>query len=168
MNNEQLLLLLVLAVSMIALALVAQALALFGIYKKSKELQIKLNDFLPKAEALIKTTEASVVELTQSIAEITGRANDILDSAKSQLARMDLMMTDATERAKVQMEKAEMVIGDTLDRVHNTVLMVHKGILAPIREVTGVSAGLRAAFSAMFSGQRRPVTQVTQDEEMFI
>ena len=168
MNNEQLLLLLVLAVGMIAVALLAQALVLFGIYKKSQELHAKLNDFLPKAEALIKTTEASMVELTQSIAEMTGRANDILDSAKSQMARMDLVMTDATDRAKVQMEKAEMVIGDTLDRVHNTVLMVHKSILTPLREVTGVSAGLRAAFSAMFSGQRRAVTQVTQDEEMFI
>lgn len=168
MNNETLLLLLVLAVGMIALALLAQALVLFGIYKKSKELHTKLNDFLPKAEALIKTTEASMVELTQSIAEITGRANDILDSAKSQMARMDLVITDATDRAKVQMEKAELVIGDTLDRIHNTVLMVHKSVLTPLREITGVSAGLRAAFSAMFSPQRRTVTQVTQDEEMFI
>ena len=168
MNNETLLLLLVLAVSMIAVALIAQALVLFGIYTKSKELHSKLSEFLPKAEALMKTTESSLVETRQSIAEMTGRANDVLDSAKSQLARMDLVMTDATERAKVQMEKAEMVISDTLDRVQSTVTLVHKSIVTPLREITGVSAGLRAAFTAMFTPPRPSVTQVTQDEEMFI
>ena len=168
MNNETLLLLLVAAVTMIAIALLVQALVLFGIYKKSRDLHSQLRELLPKAEALIKTTESSLLESKQSIAEITRKANEILDSAKLQLAKVDTVITDASERAKIQIEKAELVIGDSLDRIHNTVTTLHKSVLTPLREINGISVGLRAAFSALFARQRRSVTQVTQDEEMFI
>lgn len=166
--DNRLLILLTLAVVMIAAALIAQALVLYGIYRKSIDLHAKLNEFLPKAEALLKTSEKSLHDTRQNILELTASANDILDTAKGHMARIDLALTDAGNRAQVHMAKAEIVLDDTLNKVHSTVNTVHKGILTPIREVTGVAAGIRAAFSSLVTSQRPPVHSATQDEEMFI
>ena len=166
--DNRLLILLTFAVGMIAVALVAQALALYGLYRKSLDLHVKLNEFLPKAEALLKTSEKSLVDTRQNILELTTNANEILNTAKGHMARIDVAMTDAGNRAQVHMAKAELVLDDTLTKVHSTVNTVHKGILTPIREVTGVAAGLRAAFSSLITSQRPPVHSATHDEEMFI
>ncbi len=166
--NNTLLTLLVLAVGMIAISLTVQALVLYGIYKKSLDLHVKLNDFLPKAETLLRTTEKSVADTRHEILTITTQANELLSTAKGHMARADVALTEVGERAKIHMAKAELVLDDTLNKVHSTVNTVHKGILTPIREVTGVAAGLRAAFSSLVTSHRPSVTHATQDEEMFI
>ena len=166
--DNRLLILLTLAVGMIAVALTVQALVLYGIYRKSTDLYVKLNEFLPKAEALLKTSEKSLQETRQNIQELTANANEVINTAKGHMARIDVVMTDAGNRANVHMAKAELVLDDTLNKVHRTVNTVHKGILTPIREVTGVAAGLRAALSSFVTSQRPSVHRATQDEEMFI
>ncbi len=166
--DNTLLTLLVLAVGMIAIALSVQALVLYGLYKKSLDLHVKLGEFLPKAEALLRTTETSVKDTRREVLAVTAQASELLSTAKSQMARVDMAMTDAGSRAQIHMAKAELVLDNTLSKVNSTVNTVHKGILTPIREVSGVAAGLRAAFSSLVTSQRPSVTNATQDEEMFI
>ncbi len=82
----------------------------------------------------------------RQITEITARTNDILDSTKRQLAIVEEVVGDAAVRAKVQMERVELVLDDTLSRAHETVAVVHDGIMRPLREVNGIAAGIRAAL----------------------
>ena len=77
-------------------------------------------------------------------------------------------MADASSRAKVQMDHAEDVLDNTLTRVNQTVTSVHGTILRPIREITGVAAGVKAAVGHLLKGAPANVAQVTTDEEMFI
>jgi hypothetical protein len=73
-----------------------------------------------------------------------------------------------TSRLKVQMERIELVLDDSMSRVHETVAIVHDGIMKPLREVTGVASGIRAAVAHLIRGGRPSVAQATSDEEMFI
>ena len=67
------------------------------------------------------------------------------------------------------MDRAELVLDDTFGRVQNTVATVHGGVMRPLREISGVSAGIKAALSHMVKGATRSTpAQATQDEEMFI
>ena len=99
---------------------------------------------------------------------MAGKANEMMDTGKVQLARLDELMADATARAKVQLERAELVVDDTVTRVHESVTAVHSGILRPIREIQGVTAGVRTAVQHFLRGGRPSVDQATQDDEMFI
>ncbi len=74
------------------------------------------------------------------------------------------MLNDASVRAKVQLEKAEMVIDDTMSRAHETVALVQNGITRPLREIHGVAAGVRAAMSHLARSGRASVAQATHDE----
>ena len=78
------------------------------------------------------------------------------------------VVSDATSRAKVQMDRVELVLDDTLSRAHETVALLHSGIMRPLREINGVTAGLRAALQFLSRGNRPSVAQATSDEEMFI
>ncbi len=169
-----------------AIALCIQAGTLIGMYKTAKALQEKIDPLVPKVESLVAKATTTVEQSTKQINEITTRTNEILDSTKRQLAviedfvgdatsraktQMDVVedvIADAASRAKVQMERVELVIDDTLSRAHETVAVVHDGIMRPLREVNGIAAGVRAAITSLGRGNRPTVDRVTVDEEMFI
>jgi hypothetical protein len=158
-----------------AIALCIQAGMLAGLYKTTKALQEKINPLVPKVESLVETVNSTVKQSGQQITDITIRANaimessqDILESTKRQLAIVEEVVGDAASRAKVQMERVELVLDDTLSRAHETVAVVHDGIMRPLREVNGIAAGVRAALGALARGNRPTVDRATSDEEMFI
>jgi ElaB/YqjD/DUF883 family membrane-anchored ribosome-binding protein len=151
-----------------AVALSIQAGMLVAVNKKTKDLQDKITPLVPQVESLVETTKATVELSRKQIAEITSRANDVLDSTKNQLAMVEEVVSDATARARVQMDRVELVLDDTLSRAHETVALLHSGIMRPLREINGVTAGIRAALAFLSRGDRPSVAQATSDEEMFI
>ena len=168
MNDTTLLYVMTAFVIISAIALCIQAGMLAAIYKTTRQLQEAINPLLPKVDSLVSMASATVEQSSRQITEITTRANDILDSTKRQLAIVEEVVGDAAERAKVQMERVELVLDDTLSRAHETVAVVHDGIMRPLREVNGIAAGVRAALGSLARGNRPTVDRATSDEEMFI
>jgi ABC-type transporter Mla subunit MlaD len=168
MNETALLYVMTAFVIIAAIAMCVQARMLAGIYKTTKSLQEAINPLLPKVETLVAKATATVEQSGRQITEITARTNDILDSTRRQLAIVEEVVGDAASRAKVQMERMELVLDDTLSRAHETVAVVHDGVMRPLREVSGIAAGVRAALGALARGNRPTVDRATSDEEMFI
>ena len=168
MNEMTLLYVMAAFVIISAIALCIQAGMLAGMYKTVKALQQSINPLLPKVESLVEKTSSTVEQSGRQITEITTRANDILDSTRRQLAIVEDVVGDAAVRAKVQMERVELVLDDTLSRAHETVAVFHDGVMRPLREVNGLAAGIRAALASMARGNRPTPDHATSDEEMFI
>ncbi len=182
MDTEMLITIMTIFVVISAVALCVQAGLLFGMYKTSKALQEQVSSVLPQVKTVLSKAEATLDENRKQILEIVAKVNDItlkgndlmvkagamMDIGKAQLVKLDDLVTDASARAKVQIERAELVMDDTVSRVHDSVTAVHNGIIRPIREVQGVAAGFRAALQHLIQGTRPSVAQATQDDEMFI
>jgi hypothetical protein len=175
MDQQALLIIMAVFVAVAAIALMIQAGMLFGIYKSSRAMQAKvetlapkIEQLLPKIEALADTSKAAVDESRVTISEISSKTNEILDITRRQLERVEDLLEDASSRALVQFDRAEMVVDDAMNRAQQTVTIVHEGIMKPIREINGVAAGLRAALQFFFRGARPNPDQVTADDEMFI
>jgi phage-related tail protein len=182
MNQELLLYIMAGFVILSAIAMCIQAGLLFGIYRASKAMQEQTAAIMPQAKSVLAKAEstldqsrhnvvqvtAKLVEISERFSEITEKANQMMDMGKAQLVKIDSVITDASTRAKVQLERAEMVVDDTVTRVHDSVSAVHNGIMRPIREVQGVATGVKTAVSTFMRGGRPSVAQVTQDDEMFI
>lgn len=151
-----------------AIALCIQAGMLVAVNKKTQALNEKITPLVPKVESLVESTKATVELSRKQIAEIATRANEILDSTKSQLAMVEDVVSDVTARAKVQMDRVELVLDDTLSRAHETVALLHSGVMRPLREINGITAGIKAALAFLGRGNRPNVSQATSDEEMFI
>ena len=173
--NDPLIVVLTVFVAVSAIALCIQAGLLFGIYKATKSLQAEATSMMPqvrsvlaKAESTIEESRKHIVEIGAKAAEITTKANEIMDIGRIQMGKLDAVITDATQRAKVQLERAELVVDDTMSRVHHSVTAVHNGIVRPVREIQAVTAGVSAAIQHLLRGGRPNVAQATHDDEMFI
>ena len=151
-----------------ALAFVFQAAMLYGTYKASREVRDRIVPLTVKVEALVDSSRSAVDEARITISEMTTRANQILDVAREQMETVEEFLQDASLRTRRQMDRAENAVDDVLARAQDTVEMVQKGVLAPIRGVNGVAAGVRAALHFLLRGTRPSPDQVTVDEELFI
>jgi hypothetical protein len=160
--------LLTIFVSVSAVALLIQAGLLFGIYKTSRSLSDNVQRLMPKMNSLLETSRTTVEESRKQIADISTRTNEILDIGRRQMVRLDEVLEDASTRARVQFDRVEMVLDDTMGRVQDTVAIMHSGVLKPLKEVQGVASGLRAAFFFLLRGRRPNPSSATVDEEMFI
>jgi hypothetical protein len=182
MDQNTLLYIMTAFVIIAAVALCIQAGMLVALNSKTKMLQEKINPLVdkisplvPKVESLVESTKVTVeqskvqiLEITNKVSELMDRANEIMGSAKNQIAMVEEVVEDATARAKVQLERAELVLDDTINRAHETVATVHNGIMRPLQELNGVAAGVKAALAFLARNNRPSVAQATSDEEMFI
>jgi len=167
-NQTVFLALIAVFVAVSAAALVFQAAMLYGTYKASRELRDRIVPLTVKVDALVETSRTTVDEARIRMGEIATRTNQILDIAKQQMESVSEVVEEASLRTRRQLKNAEIVVEDALARAQETVELVHKGVLAPIRGINGVAAGVRAALIFLMRGTRPSPDQVTVDEEMFI
>jgi hypothetical protein len=169
MDNQTIFLALIAVfVAVSAAALIFQAAMLYGTYKASRELRDRIVPLTVKVDALVETSRTTIDEARIRMGEIAARTNQILDIAKEQMETVEELLEDASLRTRRQLRNAEIVVEDALARAQETVELVHKGVLAPIRGINGVAAGIRAALAFLMRGTRPSPDQVTVDEEMFI
>ena len=155
-------------VGIAAVALVVQMAVMIGLYKATRAAQHQITAIMPQVEQLLRVSHTTIEQGRQQLLEVTGKTTEILALAHTQVVRVDEVLADATSRARVQLERAELIIEDTLSRAQQTIGLVHSGVMRPLREIQGVTAGVRAAIGFLTRGARSNVNQITHDEEMFI
>jgi hypothetical protein len=168
MDEHALLVLMSVFVFVAAVALLIQAGFLFGIYKAVRSIQDNTVRVLPKVETLVASSQAAVEDGRVRMAELTMKAHAMLDISHKQLKTVDGFLTDAAERGRVQMDRAEIFLDDAMERAQDTVSMVHGTVIAPLRQINGLASGVRAALQFFLRGNRPSPDRATMDEEMFI
>lgn len=166
--DQTLLILLIIFVACSAFAMLVQAGTLLGMFLVTRRLQEQLTRILPEVQSIMGVTKRTVERVEKHVDKIGTVTGAILDVTKQQFVKVDELLTDASTRAKIQMERAEMVLDDTMTRTQQTVSIVQRTILRPVREVHGVVNGLRTAIAHLGRGSRPTVDHATSDEEMFI
>lgn len=168
MDQNMLLTVMTIFVALAAVAMIVQMAVMIGLYKATRSAEQRISQMLPQVERLINVSHSTIELGRQQLLDITGKTTEILNLAHTQVARVDDVLADATSRARVQLERAEMIIEDALSRTQQTIGLVHSGVMRPLREVQGITAGVRAALAFLSRGSRANVNQITHDEEMFI
>ncbi|MEX2263761.1 MAG: hypothetical protein WD696_17535 [Bryobacteraceae bacterium] len=182
MSPETFMIVVTVAVWLACLAFVIQAILVFSLYKRTRQTQLKVNELAAKAGPVIDTLGKMVHEAVPKFARISDRAVEISDQAaamslkateaveiaRRQMDRVEELLTDVSNRAKAQVDRIDTLVEDTVDRVHETTAAIQGTVMRPVREVSGIVAGVKTALSVYKRGQRPSVDHVTQDEEMFI
>ena len=156
------------AAAVSAVAIVVQAFMMMGVIRTAKTVLGRLDELIPRVESALARAESALERGSHRMEEVSNKSLEVISIARTQLARVDDLMGDATTRLKVQMDRVELVVDDMLTRVQETVAVFHNGIMRPLRQISGVAAGIRGTIDYLFKGGRPNVAQATQDEEMFI
>jgi hypothetical protein len=168
MNSDAAFVLLAIAVAVSSLALLATALSAVGVYRTVRRLERDVEPLIPQVTQTLQIAEQTLTETVTQVRELSVKAHNVLDATQTQLNALDEARTEISTRFRIQAERAELVLDDTLSRLQEVVGVIHSGVMRPVREVTGILAGIRTAFHTFLQNRRPSVAQATQDEEMFI
>ena len=159
-------------------AVVLQAGILVAMYlamrKSSARIEALAVEVKTKAVPTLETAQAMLTELRPKLSVIADNLMETTISVRSQVERMDATVSDTVDRARLQIIRADELLSRTLDRVEETSDMVHRTVVSPVRQVSGLIQGVTAGLEFLLGGRgrrnggsreaRRPVPQ----DEMFI
>jgi hypothetical protein len=118
----------------------------------------------------METVQNILVDLRPKIDVMSVNFAESSTLVRNQLGRIDATLTDALDRTRLQVIRADELLNRTMDKVEETSEVVQKTVLSPLRQVTGLMAAISTGVE-VFLGQkkrhRRNGGGVPQDE-MFI
>lgn len=146
--------------------------------ERASTLQSRAELLITNTEPVLKLAHNLMGELKEAagyFAQGAEHINSIAEMAKDEAAELRNLLGDTTalarrevERAQDKVEKVQDTLAVATDQFQRTTAMVQHSILEPAREFSYVMFGLRRAMQVFFAGNRLPVNQAYQDEEMFI
>lgn len=152
-------------------AVVIQAGILVAMYlavrQTSARTEALVSEVRTKVLPTVETAQAMLADLRPKVEGIVNNFNESSVMARNQMARLDATMSDLLDRARLQVIRADELVSRALDRVEETGDMVHKTVVSPVRQVSGVLQGLTAGLEFFFAGRRKSREGAVQDE-MFI
>jgi outer membrane murein-binding lipoprotein Lpp len=156
------------------LAVVIQAGILVGLYysfrKSTAKMEALATEVTTKVLPTVDTLQNMLVELRPKLDVMSVNFSESSTLVRNQLARIDATLTDALDRTRLQVIRADELLNRTMDRVEETSEVVHKTVISPLRQVNGLMSAISTGFE-VFLGQKRRQPKngagVPQDE-MFI
>jgi len=166
--------LLIFFIAVTAGAVVIQAGILIGLYlavrKSTAKMEALAIEVKSKALPTMETVQSMLVEIRPKIDVITTNLSESSNLMRNQLGRIDATLTDALDRTRLQVIRADELLNRTMDKVEETSEVVHKTVISPLRQVNGLMTAISTGVE-VFLGQKRRHPKngagVPQDE-MFI
>ena len=155
-------------------AIVVQAGIMVGLYlavrKSTAKMDALATEVKSKALPTMETVQSMLVEMRPKIDVMTTNFSESSALVRNQLGRIDAALTDALDRTRLQVIRADELLNRTMDKVEETSEIVHKTVISPLRQVNGLMAAISTGVE-VFLGQKRRHPKngagVPQDE-MFI
>jgi methyl-accepting chemotaxis protein len=167
-------------IAVTSFAVLIQAGVLVALFLTARKTMTKMEALAEEVKGkgipLIETVHATVVELRPKIEAIAGKVEEISANVsessatvKNQISRIDATITDVVDRARLQVIRADELLGRTIDKVEETSEAVHRTVTSPLRQVNGLVAAISTGFEVFVGQKKRPRngSNVPQDE-MFI
>ena len=164
--------LLILLVALITVAMIVQAISLLifvlSFRKFCNRVEVLLDQVSRDVQPVLHFARELLTEGREKFNAISNNLLEITGMAKGQVTRLDGMLTDASKQARLQFIRLDQLLTDTIGRMEETSEAVRRTILAPVREISSILAGLRATLDFLFRRNKAGVERATQDEELFI
>jgi hypothetical protein len=165
-------------IALTGLAVLLQACVLLAMYlamrKSGDRMEALAAEVKTKFLPTVEQAQAMLTEIRPKLEIIAENLAETTTAMRVQVLRVDATVNDVVDRARLQVIRADELLSRTLDRVEQTSDMVHKTVISPVRQLSGLMQGITAGLEFLFSRQarrnggsreeRRPVPQ----DEMFI
>ena len=160
-------------IAVTAVAVVLQAGVLLGMLlalrKTGARIEALAEEIRTKVLPAAEAAHSLLVELRPRIETAVANVSESTTMIRAQLQRIDATVNDVVDRSRLQVIRADDLVSRTLDRVEETTELVHKSVVSPVRQLTGLIRGVTTALEFLTSARRRNRGGVTvPQDEMFI
>ena len=145
------------AVLISSVALLLSAFASVGTFLAVRKLESQVSPLVPQVTEFLVNSRAALDEALKQFRETGEKTHAVLDDLHAEVTGFSQARAEITDRVQAQIQRLELVLGDSLTNIQEVVTAVHGGVIKPIREVNGVVAGIRAAYHVFVSGRRPSV-----------
>jgi len=161
-------------IALTAFAVLIQAGILVALYlavlKSTARMEAMTLEMKNKAIPALETAQSMLVQLRPRIETMAVNLSESTTLVRSQIGRIDATLSDALDRTRLQVIRADELLNRTMDKVEETSEVVHKTVVSPLRQVSGLMSAISTGVE-VFLGQKRRQPRngmgVPQDE-MFI
>lgn len=137
-------------------------LAVTTFIRLGKELEGRVTPILQRTNRILENSE-------DRIASIMGDAAELTRLARGQAQKADRVVTEATERLRTQIIRADQILTGTLEVIEETGSTFRRTLWEPVNQVSAVIKGIKAGLEFLRRpGRSRDSESTTQDEELFI
>lgn len=157
-----------------AFAVIIQAGILIALYlavrKSTARMEALAEEVKSHALPTMDTVRTFLVETRPKIDIISNNVSESSTLVRNQLIRFDATLTDALDRARLQIIRADELLNRTMDKVEETSEVVHKTVISPLRQVNGLITAISTGVE-VFLGQKRRQPKNgkgVEHDEMFI
>jgi hypothetical protein len=155
------------------IAIVVQMAILFALFlqvqtairnftKIATQFQARIDPILLRTNRILEDSETR-------ISSIMGDAAELTQLARLQAQKVDRVFTDALERLRIQVVRADHILTGTLEVIEEAGTSFRSKLWGPVQQASAVLKGIKAGLDFMRRRGRRPEPDpATQDEELFI
>lgn len=119
---------------------------------------------LPAAEV----AHSMLLEFRPHLQTLVTNVSESSILVRAQIERLDATVNDAIDRTRLQVIRADELLNRTLDRVESTTDMVHKTVVSPVRQLSGLVQGIASGLEFLIGGRRKRNGVPVPQDEMFI
>lgn len=128
------------------------------------------NDLQARVDPILLRVNRILEDSEDRIASVMGDASEISRIARGQAQKVDRIFTDAVERLRIQVIRADQILTGALEVVEDAGTKFRKTLWTPIHQASALLKGLKVGLDLIRGQQRRRAEpdSATQDEELFI
>ncbi len=155
------------------LAIIIQMAILVAMYfqfrETSRQVTRMATDLNNKVGPILVRINRILEDSQDRISSIVGDAAEITRIARGQAQKVDRIFSEAVERLRLQVIRADQIVGGALEVIEETSSRVRKTVWGPVHQASAFLKGLKVGLD-FIRGQRRPpeTAPTTHDEELFI
>jgi hypothetical protein len=164
--------LLMVFIAVTALAVLIQAGVLAGMYlalkKNSSQVESLAAEVRTRALPLVEQAQSMLSELRPRIETFMSNASESSTLVRAQIQRVDATLNDVLDRTRLQVIRADELVTRTFDQVEDTTETVHRAVVSPVRQLSGLVAGVTAGLDFLLGARRNRNGAPATHDEMFI
>ena len=147
----------------ILLAMFLQLRTAIGTFTRiAQQLQARMDPILLRTNRILEDSE-------ERIASIMGDAAEITRVARGQAQKVDRVFTEAVERLRIQVIRADQILTGTLEVIEDAGSKFRRTVWTPVQQASALLKGLKAGLDILRGHNHRPESEAArQDEELFI
>jgi predicted component of type VI protein secretion system len=155
--------LLVVAVVLQTVILLAMAL---GARKAQQRMVAIAEDLQNKVTPILDTTRIMVEDAAPKIKVVTSNAVAASYLLREQAEHLHDTVEEISVRARHQVARVDGMVSGAFDVLTKAAGSLQEGVMAPVRQVTGILNGIRAGLDVLRNKRRRDHSEA--DEDMFV
>jgi len=157
------------------IAIAAQAVMLSALFFEMRRLSRRIESFTQDLQTrvapILTRTQFLLEDAQPKISEMIADASHVVYLARAQAQKFDRIFTEASDRLRGQLVRADRILTGTLEAVEDAGSKFRSGLWRPMQKASALIQGIKVGLDLLRSGRsgnRHPEDPVEREEELFI